>query len=404
MYFPPNIKDGDGHYGFYASTPDEDSRFTDFGERLYGIRGRSVGGSEILPNANGVSRRTYRADTYCTQHVTIDKADNTTSWELRTSYAKNDVPFNMMSSWFTEGVMGAIGGCEDCYSNCFGGCFDAFVGRNTCSNNCNSSCTGSTTTPSCNSITKKTNECALECVSCDSSCTGNRGCLMSCNSVQCKPCFYCVTDTTCNGCVGGCTNSCALSTANYTSRCEKSITAGDYTLQCNSCDGLTGSCNYFCNGTTGPRPSCVNACTTDCTTGCYSGARGECYKSCNTSCYGTCTTSCTAGFYDMNGGCWNTLACMGCNTGCNNGCTASCDTGCTAGCDSSCKREVGKTLSEHIRERRIEHAKYLLGFTDLQIQTVALHCGVLDVQYFTKMFKSQVGLTPSEYRTGQKQN
>ncbi len=62
------------------------------------------------------------------------------------------------------------------------------------------------------------------------------------------------------------------------------------------------------------------------------------------------------------------------------------------------KRETGKTLTEHIRERRIEHAKHLLKTTDLQVQTVALHCGIMDVQYFSKLFKRQTGKTPKEYR------
>ena len=62
------------------------------------------------------------------------------------------------------------------------------------------------------------------------------------------------------------------------------------------------------------------------------------------------------------------------------------------------KKETGKTVSEYIRDKRIEHAKYLLNTTHLQIQTVALHCGIMDVQYFSKIFKKQIGKTPKEYR------
>lgn len=62
------------------------------------------------------------------------------------------------------------------------------------------------------------------------------------------------------------------------------------------------------------------------------------------------------------------------------------------------KKETGKTLSEYIRERRVEYATYLLDTTDLQIQTVALHCGIMDVQYFSKLFKRQRGISPTEYR------
>ena len=62
------------------------------------------------------------------------------------------------------------------------------------------------------------------------------------------------------------------------------------------------------------------------------------------------------------------------------------------------KKETGKTVTEYVRDKRIEHAKYLLGATNLQIQTVALYCGIMDVQYFSKIFKKQVGKTPKAYR------
>ena len=68
------------------------------------------------------------------------------------------------------------------------------------------------------------------------------------------------------------------------------------------------------------------------------------------------------------------------------------------------KKETGKTITEHIAERRVKHASHLLSTTHLQIQTVALHCGILDVQYFSKIFKKYTGQTPKEYRdTNKKQ-
>jgi AraC-like DNA-binding protein len=62
------------------------------------------------------------------------------------------------------------------------------------------------------------------------------------------------------------------------------------------------------------------------------------------------------------------------------------------------KKDTGKTVSEYIRDKRIKHAEHLLSTTRLQVQTVALHCGIMDVQYFSKIFKKQTGKTPKEYR------
>lgn len=62
------------------------------------------------------------------------------------------------------------------------------------------------------------------------------------------------------------------------------------------------------------------------------------------------------------------------------------------------KQETGKTISEFVRERRIKHARHLLATTQLQIQTIAAQCGIMDLQYFSKIFKKMTGKTPKEYR------
>ncbi len=68
------------------------------------------------------------------------------------------------------------------------------------------------------------------------------------------------------------------------------------------------------------------------------------------------------------------------------------------------KKETGKTVTEYILDKRVNHAMRLLGTTRLQVQTVALHCGIMDVQYFSKIFKRKTGKTPKEFRESVKMN
>ena len=62
------------------------------------------------------------------------------------------------------------------------------------------------------------------------------------------------------------------------------------------------------------------------------------------------------------------------------------------------KKETGETLTDYVNNKRITQAKRLLKTTNLQIQTVAQYCGILDLHYFSKLFKKYTGLTPKEYR------
>ncbi len=62
------------------------------------------------------------------------------------------------------------------------------------------------------------------------------------------------------------------------------------------------------------------------------------------------------------------------------------------------KKETGKTVTEYINDKRVTYAKHLLRTTSLQIQTVSLHCGIMDVHYFSKLFKKKTGKTPSRFR------
>ena len=62
------------------------------------------------------------------------------------------------------------------------------------------------------------------------------------------------------------------------------------------------------------------------------------------------------------------------------------------------KKETGQTVTDFVSQKRMQYAVQLLGETTLQVQTVAQHCGFLDVHYFSKVFKKYVGKTPKEYR------
>lgn len=62
------------------------------------------------------------------------------------------------------------------------------------------------------------------------------------------------------------------------------------------------------------------------------------------------------------------------------------------------KKECGETLTDYVCRKRMENAVYILTHTDKQIQIVAEECGVIDVNYFIKLFKRHYGMTPSQYR------
>ena len=62
------------------------------------------------------------------------------------------------------------------------------------------------------------------------------------------------------------------------------------------------------------------------------------------------------------------------------------------------KKETGQTVTEHIHQKRMEHAVHLLQTTRLQVQSIAQHCGISDANYFTKLFKKYAGVTPGQYR------
>ena len=63
------------------------------------------------------------------------------------------------------------------------------------------------------------------------------------------------------------------------------------------------------------------------------------------------------------------------------------------------RKETGQTLTDYVTQKRVSHAVYLLNHTNMQIQMVAQACGIHDVNYFVKVFKKYVNMTPSQYRS-----
>ena len=62
------------------------------------------------------------------------------------------------------------------------------------------------------------------------------------------------------------------------------------------------------------------------------------------------------------------------------------------------KKEVGQTLTDYVNSRRVEQAARMLRGGTLQVQTVAQYCGIPDVNYFSKLFKRYIGVSPKEFR------
>ena len=57
------------------------------------------------------------------------------------------------------------------------------------------------------------------------------------------------------------------------------------------------------------------------------------------------------------------------------------------------------TPQAYIKHKRLSIAKHLLITTDYSISSIAFKCGYKDPLYFTKLFTSQIKVTPTKYRT-----
>ncbi|WP_407509734.1 AraC family transcriptional regulator [Elizabethkingia anophelis] len=63
------------------------------------------------------------------------------------------------------------------------------------------------------------------------------------------------------------------------------------------------------------------------------------------------------------------------------------------------KKQLGKTPSVFIQERIVLESKKLLHLTRLSIKEIAVQLNFQDEHYFSRYFKKNVGVSPSEFRT-----
>lgn len=69
-----------------------------------------------------------------------------------------------------------------------------------------------------------------------------------------------------------------------------------------------------------------------------------------------------------------------------------------------CRDVLGAPPNALVRQRRMLEAKRLLEYSTLSINDIALRCGFKDPGFFSRAFKSQVGITANAYRAKLDQN
>jgi two-component system, response regulator YesN len=62
------------------------------------------------------------------------------------------------------------------------------------------------------------------------------------------------------------------------------------------------------------------------------------------------------------------------------------------------KNEYNHSFNDHLNHFRLQEAKRLLTLTELKIFDIALEVGYDNHEYFTRVFKQTLGLTPSQFR------
>ena len=61
-------------------------------------------------------------------------------------------------------------------------------------------------------------------------------------------------------------------------------------------------------------------------------------------------------------------------------------------------KEFHYSPMQYLMSVRLKHASYLLRFSDLSISEIAQQVGFEDSNYFSRCFRQNMNMTPSEYR------
>lgn len=62
------------------------------------------------------------------------------------------------------------------------------------------------------------------------------------------------------------------------------------------------------------------------------------------------------------------------------------------------KKEYGISVIDYINKKRIKESIKLMKKTDLQIQAIAEKVGINDISYFSRLFKKEIGKSPTQYK------
>lgn len=65
-------------------------------------------------------------------------------------------------------------------------------------------------------------------------------------------------------------------------------------------------------------------------------------------------------------------------------------------------KETGNTITMYVNQKKLEYAAFLLSNTEWNVAAIAQECGILDENYFARIFKKQYHMSPTQYRKQKK--